>query len=66
LKKKILILEKNKENLLEVFIEKNTLSNDENFPILESLVERKILNDSDMLSIFSNYKKTKNLRFSLE
>jgi hypothetical protein len=65
LKEKIIKLEKNKLDFKEIFIEKSDFSKDKNYPILESLFNAKVLNNSEMLILFSNYEKFKEIRLSL-
>ena len=65
LKNKILKLENKKNDFWEIFREKTDFSKDKNFPILESLFERKILNNSEMLVLFSNYEKVWDIKLSL-
>jgi len=65
LKNKILKLENKKQNLSEIFIKNNDLKKDKNFPIIESLFERKILDNSDLLVITSEFSKKWNIKNSL-
>jgi len=64
LKNKILKLDNYKDNFWEIFREKTEFSKDKNYPIIESLFERKILDKSEMLIIFTNYEQTKDIRLS--
>ncbi len=65
LKSQILLLSNKKEKFSEIF-EKNTdFSRDFNYPVLEDLISQKVLSKSDMLSIYSNYQNTKDIRLSL-
>jgi len=65
LKNKIISLEKNKLNFWEIFREKTDFWKDKNYPILESLFEWKVLNNSEMILVFSNYEKEWDIRLSL-
>jgi len=66
LKNKILKLDNKKQNLSEIFTKNTNLKKDKNFPIIESLIERKILDNSDLLAISSNFSKKWNIKNSLD
>lgn len=66
LKNKILKLETKKSKISEIFIKNTNLSRDKYFPIIESLIERKILDNSDLILISWDFIKSWNIKNSLD
>jgi len=65
LKQKILKLENKKEKILDIFSKNSDIIKDKNFPILESLISRNILNNSEILSISQEFKNNWLIKESL-
>lgn len=65
LKAKILKLENKKEKILDIFVKNSEIIKDKNYPILESLASRNILNNSELLSISSEFKSKWFIKYSL-
>jgi len=65
LKDQILQLSNKREKFSEIFENNSDFSKDYNYPVLEDLLAQKVLNKADMLSIYSWYQNTWDIRLSL-
>ncbi|MDQ7008806.1 MAG: hypothetical protein Q9M94_00765, partial [Candidatus Gracilibacteria bacterium] len=65
-KNKILKLENKRSNILDIFIKNSDIKKDKDFPIIESLLERKILDNSDFILLSSEFNKKGSIKLSID
>lgn len=66
IQRQILVLDWKKNEFNEIFEKNWDFLNDQNYPIIQDLASQKALDKSDILTIFSKYQTTKDIRLSLD